>query len=136
MNWLNKLVAWERDMLGRPFEWGATDCGSLVRDMCSVIYGDDVFERAPSYTTRIGALRALSKTGGVEQAVRDIGATEVSINFIQDSDIVIMDDPDHRYHNSYIYINGYLLVAEEASDIYRVKLHDLDLDDPVVLRLP
>jgi hypothetical protein len=42
LNWQNKAVTWAIAQTGQPFQWGATDCVSLLRGMLEAMYGEPV----------------------------------------------------------------------------------------------
>ena len=42
-NWDLALVEWAESVRGKPYEWGVTDCGTLVRDACAAMYGREMF---------------------------------------------------------------------------------------------
>lgn len=83
------LVNWAATVLGQPFRWGQTDCASLVRGACAVMYGEDLFPDVPCYTTQGEAMRALALTGGVRQRLRLMGATVHDLTFARAGDIVL-----------------------------------------------
>lgn len=91
-NWDVALHFWAAEVVGKPYVWGSTDCGSLVRSALVAMYGQDV--TGIEYATKAEALRVHAETGGVEAVLRGIGATDVDIRFAQQGDILIEPDGD------------------------------------------
>jgi len=93
-NWDIRLHEWAESVRGRPYEWGATDCGTLVREAFCVMYGEDIAADVEPYTTQRGAARVHAETGGVEFILRLLGATDIAPAFAQSGDIWIDEDGD------------------------------------------
>lgn len=84
------LAEWVNGILGMPYQWGETDCGTLVRQAWIILYDDDPFLGiVPRWTTKIGALRAYAVCGGMQQALELAGAQPVGRNFAQTSDVIV-----------------------------------------------
>ena len=55
------LTAWAKSELGRPFRWGETDCGSLLRRGLAIYWGEDRLGWLPLWSSAreaLGVLRA------------------------------------------------------------------------------
>jgi hypothetical protein len=82
-----------RELVGRPFEWGRTDCGTLYREAFDALYGDGTAEEllgAP-WTT----LRAARAAAGRFAALRDaVGARVVPRTYASAGDLVIRAGTD------------------------------------------
>lgn len=92
-NWDIALHQWAADVVGRPYVWGETDCGSLVREAHALMYGVDLFHVKP-YTTRRQALYRHNSTGGVEAVLREAGAVDVPVAFAQQGDVLCEAEGD------------------------------------------
>lgn len=88
-NWDLRLLQWAESMNGKPFAWGETDCGSLVRSAMQNIYGVDAFGGVGRYSTRAAALKRQSETGGVYAALTAAGWSEIPLPFAQQGDVLI-----------------------------------------------
>lgn len=101
-NWEQRLARWVRTQRGRPFEWGETDCVSLVRGAVAIVRGETPWRLAGGasraegwYTTVRGAREAYAATGGVERVLcDDIGAAPVGHAYVTTGDIVASDPKD------------------------------------------
>ncbi len=87
-NWDVRLFAWADDVVGRSFEWGLTDCASLVTSSHVAMYGEDVF-RWPVYKSLKGAMSAKEKVGGIRKALKK-DCAKVGIKFARSGDIVLI----------------------------------------------
>lgn len=88
--WDTDLYHWSRQIRGSDFVWGSTDCVSLVATASRIMYDDDPFPDAPNWSTRMGALRHHSRTGGVAAWLREAeAAVEIDRNFISEGDIIV-----------------------------------------------
>lgn len=90
-NWDIWLLEWAESMTRRPYIWGETDCGSLVRAAMRGIYGVDAFEHIRPYRTRAQAGRRQRETGGVYGALVGAGWHEVATSLAQQGDVLIHD---------------------------------------------
>ena len=87
-NWDVRLYRWADQVVGRPFVWGDTDCGCLIRDAHVAMYGTDVFGW-PTYRSKAGAMKARKKVGGILTALQR-ACTAVGRRFAQDGDIIVI----------------------------------------------
>ena len=90
-NWDVALHRWASSIAGQPYVWGRTDCGTLVRDALSVMYGADLLEAFDRYDTLRDARRVHAESGGVEVALRLIEAIDIAPPFAQSGDFSIDD---------------------------------------------
>lgn len=140
--WDTRLVAFEREVLGEPFRWGKTDCGSLVRGVWTALYGED----APSpevrdYDTRFGALRAHVESGGIEAALREHGAREVDLRYAQGGDVVVEPPSDEEPMGGagVVVASSRALFCPAGDVVQKARLRDLRAEDDgtlTTLRMP
>ncbi len=92
-NWDTKLVTWAERVRGQPFKWSETDCGSLVKQAYKIIHGKRI--GWPAYKSKAGAMRAMSKVGGIPAALEKV-ATPVGRKFARSGDVVLVpvDEPE------------------------------------------
>jgi len=100
MNWDVRVVRWSASVVGRPFEWGRTDCGSLCRGAIAALYGEGVVRRTLGvpWTTVESAVRFWrrvgSDAGGVLAA---LGARTVQhATLLQTGDIMVASGSDRH----------------------------------------
>lgn len=77
------LVTFARDVARRRFEWGEHDCLLMLADWAEVRTGADPAKGwRGHYRTRIGALRIISRAGGISslvgRALAKVGAVPVT----------------------------------------------------------
>lgn len=135
-NWDVALITWATSVIGQPFKWGQTDCASLVRTACEVMYAADLFPDVGRYDTHAGAMRALAYTGGVRQSLRLVGATIQDVKYAQTGDIVL--GPGHAgepTESAFVVIGKVMLVTNMGM---RVDLAPVSAAMPGsdVMRLP
>ena len=87
-NWDVRLFRWADRVLGKPFKWGTTDCGMLIRDGHVAMYGEDPFGW-PTYKTKLGAMKALKTVGGIPNAL-ETACKEVGRRFARTGDVVLI----------------------------------------------
>lgn len=92
-NWDTLLFEWAESQMGKPYVWGDTDCASLVRAACRVIFGVDALSHIKPWTTRAAALKRHSATGGVYGALMSADWTEVPLPFAQQGDVLTWSQP-------------------------------------------
>lgn len=93
-NWDTLLFEWAMEQRGKPYVWGETDCGSLVRSAVGIISGEPAFAHVWPYRTRAQAGRRLSETGGVSAVLLAAGWVAVPLTMAQQGDVLIMDTED------------------------------------------
>jgi hypothetical protein len=100
-NWPKLLAAHLKASAGRPFAWGAVDCGLAAADAIQAMTGKDpAAELRGRYSTADGATEALLAFagGGIEAAAEKIAAqqgwSEIPIKFAGRGDLVLFDSQD------------------------------------------
>lgn len=86
-NWDVELCLWARDQRGRPYAWGATDCGSLLQGALCVIYGDGA-PKLGVWDSLEAARATLKALGGIRGAARILGARKVGGAFMRSGDVL------------------------------------------------
>lgn len=135
-NFEAKLFDWSRDLLGQEYEWGETDCGTLMIASQRVMHSEPVFESVDNYTTEIGAKRALTKVGGVRALMLDNGGSEIEFNFRQPGDIIVTpesDDSDFPWFS--IVIDYDAFTSSPSRGVVMLDLDVFDADEVTVWRL-
>lgn len=137
INWDVELVKWAEQEVGQQFEWGYSDCCSLVRRALSVMYGRDLCAGTPPYRSLLGARRALQQTGGAVTVLKNLGALEVSgPGFLQTGDIAVGPPVEDDFApNVFVVVSGQLLSAEVGGVVHLQPLACVS-DDFILLRMP
>lgn len=87
-NWDTHLVSFARDVVGREFEWGVTDCATLVRRGLIEMLGRDVLKgHHRVWKTRRGALMASRVKP--QDALKASGAERVGNKFAWSGDVAV-----------------------------------------------
>lgn len=136
-NWGVHLFRWSKSVVGEPFVWGETDCGSLVRGAVRAMYGEtpDAWSKRP-YTSERQALRVQVQMKGVSGALRALGATDETVAYAQSGDIVVRPPRQGRETlRAGVVVNGSLVVTSMQRGVCRAPLRVVD-PDSTVLRLP
>lgn len=88
-NWDVRLVAFAREMSGQVFEWGSTDCASLVRRGLIAMMGKDVLKKHIGiWKTRRGAL-LVSRHTKPDGALKASGAVRVGMGYAWSGDVAV-----------------------------------------------
>ncbi|MGH7471826.1 MAG: DUF6950 family protein [Longimicrobiales bacterium] len=117
-NWDTLLFGWATDLVGSPFEWGRTDCGSLVREACRIMSGSDSFESI-RYDSMESALHAYAHHGGVGGLLLRAGWAEIPLAFVQQGDVLIQDRADeHGLPSAGVVVARLLLVADPVTGVH------------------
>ncbi len=95
-NWDSRLVEYAKEVDGQAFEWGTTDCASLVRRGLIVIMGDDPWKRAvKTWKTSRGAL-GIAERVDHQEALRASGAVEVGKHYAWSGDVALGPSEDEH----------------------------------------
>ena len=90
-NYDYKLIEWVNTQLRKPYIWGETDCGSLVRKGLNIIYGKDKFNDIPSWDTEEICRKIWDDLGGVDNAFLKFGAKKIKGTFAQTGDVAVLE---------------------------------------------
>jgi hypothetical protein len=133
-NWDVELAIWAAQQIGKPFVWGETDCGALVRVAHRVMYNEDLWPQLPPYRSRFGALRVLAR-GSVRERLLASGATEYRLPFAQSGDVVIYEGDTSATGCCLVVVADKALVTEEGAVISTVPLFGVP-QPATVYRIP
>lgn len=94
-DWAKTLGNVISESRNKPFEWGVNDCCLFAADCCIAVCGIDPAEPyRGTYTTEIGAKRALSKGHGSLDSAFDACFARVDAAMAMRGDICMHDTPD------------------------------------------
>jgi len=84
------LVAYVREVMGQPYQWGSTDCASLVWGAVVALYEDDARPalRPVEYTSLREAYARHQELGGTAAELEACGARLIVPAYLHDGDIV------------------------------------------------
>lgn len=94
-SWRSALVAWAESLRGQSFEWGRTDCASLVRHAFTICFGQDVVPEIPRWTTATAAARVLAEYP-IEDVLRELEAEVLPLSFARGGDIIVLPEPEEE----------------------------------------
>jgi len=134
-DWEERLHAYATDKVGKPFRWGSTDCGALVRGAASAMYTGKPLGAFPSYRGRDALAEALDAIGGVTARLEESGATRARSAFAQAGDILILPGHDGSgLPRTGVMLNGgKVLTSLPGHGVY---IGALDLSKAEAWRLP
>lgn len=130
VSWGTDLMSYVSSVMDKPFEWGVTDCGTLVSSAQEAMYGHDVVG-AGTWKTKAEALKALKQIGPYKEALASAGACEVPISFRQRGDIALLPDADHEgFPGLGIVVSHGVLTVDEVVMILPLEV------DATIMRFP
>jgi len=94
--WDADLVIYVKSVIDEPFEWGRTDCATLVRHALKAMYGKDVLRGVGSWRTLAEARRAVKRIGPYETFFKSKGCEEWSPAYRQRGDVAILPSGGDR----------------------------------------
>lgn len=134
-NWDVELVRWGSTQVGRPYEWGETDCGALVRWALTVMYGADPLA-GPGWTGFKSAVAWLKKAGGAELLLQHLHGYEIGRLFAQGGDVVLFPGDHEGLPRFAVMLNATtVLVSTPEEGVTVVRPEQLP-DDTRFWRLP
>lgn len=136
-DWKSRLGAWAHEQLDKPFEWGTTDCATLVRDAVGVMFNGDVSADVRRYDSLRGAAEVLAEVGGTLKWLEAHGSVPVDQNYIQVGDVVILpQEPEEIAEGAaVVVVREHVLVTSPNAVVSMVRLDSLPLS-AIVLRPP
>ena len=90
-NYDYKLIEWVNTQLRRPYIWGDTDCGSVVRKGLNIIYGKDKFNAISTWDSEEICRKIWDDLGGVDKAFLDFGAKKIKRTYAQTGDVAVLE---------------------------------------------
>ena len=90
-NYEGKLAEWARHKLGMAYEWGKTDCGTLVREGLFLILDRDPFPYMPGWNSEGESRKIWDEMGGVDHAFLAFGAEKIESSYAQTGDIAVLE---------------------------------------------
>lgn len=90
-NYDYKLIEWVNTQLGKPYIWGETDCGSLVRKGLNIVFGTDRFINTPAWDSEVVCRKIWDDLGGVDKAFLGFGARKTKGTFAQTGDVAVLE---------------------------------------------
>ncbi len=120
--WDVDLLTWAETMTGKPFRWGRTDCGSLVRKSQRIIYGVDIFHLT-AWTSKAQALETIADIKGMRALLRRV-ARPVGRGFLQMGDIVLVTNGCDALETDglMVVVRDYAISTSPDSGVIRVPL--------------
>lgn len=79
---------WVEEWLDVPFEWGVTDCGTLVLRYLRDILNINLLDETEYFNVK-EAIHEHKKTGGVETRLKELGFKQFALSVAQKGDIVV-----------------------------------------------
>ena len=93
-NWDVKLVRWAETQFGEPFEWGRTDCGSLIKSGLRLIFGQPVLDEGLRYKDEESAVGVIRTVGTVARYFTQLGGVRLIPTRAAGGDIVVRPGRD------------------------------------------
>ena len=124
-NWSQKLVAFAIEQRELAFEWGRTDCGSLVRRGLELVFGEPVLELA-GYASELEAERTMKQLGEAATVFESQGAASELLSRASGGDVVIrpgIDDGLPRL-GLFLYPEA-VLTSDPENGPHVIKPHEL-----------
>jgi hypothetical protein len=137
-NWDTRLGKELRALLGRPFEWGETDCGTLCRVALDAIYGPGAADRllGATWNGPREALEAVARLGGQHGVLHGLGAYRVHPSYASAGDFVTGPGTDEEGLPPLMWITGGRCVRVRREDgVVALPLRSLGADAEI-WRLP
>lgn len=114
-----RLDKWARDVRGKEYMWGATDCGSLVREALSLLFNRRV-GGAHHWHDPASALRTLKHFGGsIEAYMQRLGAHVTTRRFMSTGAIAIVPvtADDTHFDAALVYVEPILVGSSEETGV-------------------
>lgn len=122
-NWDLRLRRWAKEMLGKEYKWGKTDCASLVVDGVNTMYEDDVLP-LQTYKDRQEAMRTLSTIGNVHDEFLDVGG-EIQRSYVTCGDVFVGESLSDEIFLALVLRNE-LITSHENSGVFRVSMRQFN----------
>jgi len=92
-NWSSKLVAFAEVQRKKNFEWGETDCGSLIRKGLKLVFGKPILD-VDEYSNEREAEKVMKKLGDASSFFESQGAVNELLSRASGGDVVVRPGVD------------------------------------------
>lgn len=123
-----ELVIWGKALIGQPFVWGKTDCGTIVRRAMKIVFGKDVFRgKVRSYRSGVEAMRVMQGVGGIAGALVNAGFIRQKGRKWHTGDIIVEpgDDRQNRPEGAGVVIRRSVLISHHEAGVHWKSVHAL-----------
>lgn len=120
-DWPNALRAFADRVVGRPFAWGDTDCGSIVRRAVESMYHPAPDWHVLAYHNRREARQVLSMWAGDHGLRAWCGATVIPVEQAVDGDVIRWERPAPTGSWGVV-LDRTLLTSAEGAQVVRLPL--------------
>lgn len=108
------LIRWSEQQIGKPFEWGQTDCTTLTLEGIKIYYGKEI-PITLQWRSFKDALRAYKEYGNPADILEVHGFVEIRKNYEQTGDIFLWQGKGYWLLG--MVVNGSVLIADEGRRI-------------------
>jgi len=128
-NYSVELTAYAEEVRNKPFKWGETDCGSLVKAALRIIYGLEV--EIKSYRNVRGATTVYKGIGSSLSYLIDLGFKPVAPAYAGNGDLVVVKE--NPFDRCGVIVANQILTSEIGGTVSLYPLDRKNLNG-VVLR--
>lgn len=118
-NWWVRLGELAKELVGKDFVWGETDCVTIARLSLAAQFGEDPIAELTNvaYTTKGGATRAFNKLGSLGEMALKAGAREIPARRARDGDFLVFPKGETGvYENVASKMGGLWIIASPSLD--------------------
>lgn len=117
-NWWVRLGELAKELVGKDFVWGETDCVTIARRALAAQFGEDPIVELTNvtYTTKGGATRAFNTLGSLGAMALKAGAREIPARRARDGDFLIFPKAEQTYENVASRMGGAWIIASLSID--------------------
>lgn len=93
-DWQERLAAFVRQREHMPFAWGANDCCSFAASAVEAVTGANPMAAVEPYADEFGAMRRVTRAGGMADLVTQFLGTPVSPLMAAVGDVVLVENAE------------------------------------------
>lgn len=130
----NALITWAGKQVGKPYQWGVTDCGTTTREGLRILLGRDPFPGLPAWTNEQEMREIWGSLGGAEAGFLCYGAVRVQPGYTQTGDVALLKLKD--LETATLLVNGQMLFSFEDKGVQFRSLKNLESKHLIGMRYP
>jgi len=132
LNWDGRLVAWAKEMVGRPFVWGETDCITLAIEAIEIIHPGQIKFDLPFWDSKKTAIVAIKKINGFSAYMEKHGAVKIESELLARAGDLLVAPSVDSIEGCQVVIGGKIISSRPDEGVHIRNLYPVQVGSVVM----